>query len=155
MKYREFIIKHKNQILIGAVVILALSVIIYFLTVHSKNSDQPLTIPSSSGRSIPVGGYQATGTPSEYGYTEAPKHIGERATIRGTVVKTFTAKSGVTFFDFCQGFDSCPFSAVIFASDLGGFGDLKQYERAVKLTGVIKSYQGNAEMTLNSPEQIE
>jgi len=70
-------------------------------------------------------------------------------------VKTFTAKSGVTFFDFCQGFDACPFSAVIFASDLKAFGDLAGYQRTVKLTGVIRSYQGKAEMVLNSPDQIE
>ena len=70
-------------------------------------------------------------------------------------MKTFTAKSGVTFFDFCQGFDACPFSAVIFASDLKAFGDLAGYQRTVKLTGVIRSYQGKAEMVLNSPDQIE
>jgi len=155
MEYREFIIRHKNQIIVGVAVAIALIVIAYYLTMHGKNGGDLLVAPPSSGRSAFSVGDQASGTVAEYGYTEAPKHIGERATIRGTVVKTFTAKSGVTFFDFCQGFDSCPFSAVIFASDLGGFGDLKKYERAVKLTGVIKSYQGNAEMTLNSPEQIE
>lgn len=99
-----------------------------------------------------------------YGYAEAPRHIGERATVTGAVYKVYTAKSGTTFLDFCpagkSGADGassggCPFSAVIFKSAAGKFGDLKQYKREVGLTGVISSYQGGAEMILDDPSQIK
>jgi hypothetical protein len=159
MKYQ--IMKHKRYIIIGIPVIIVVIVIGGWF-MFGRNKDESILRPSSSGRSSlgassgsSNGSSAASGTVSEFDYTEAPDHIGERATVRGTVLKTFTAKSGVTFFDFCQGFDACPFSAVVFASDLDKFGDLAKYERAVKLTGVIKSYQGSAEMVLNSPEQIE
>lgn len=91
----------------------------------------------------------------QYDYREAPSHIGEKALITGTALRVFTAKSGVTFFDFCQGFDACPFSAVIFSSDSPKFGDLTRYEgREVRVTGIIRSYRGNAEMVLSDPSQI-
>jgi hypothetical protein len=121
----------------------------------SRSGDSGIVHPSSSGRSYSNANASDGSVVSEYDYTDAPDHIGEKAIISGTVLRTFTAKSGVTFLDFCQGFDACPFSAVIFASDLKKFGDLKSYERAVKLTGVIKNYQGQAEMILNSPNQVE
>jgi hypothetical protein len=91
----------------------------------------------------------------EYDYKDAPDHIGERAIIKGTVLKVFTAKSGVTFFDFCAKFDDCPFSAVIFASDLEKFGDVKKNERTVRISGLIKSYNGKAEVVLDDPGQVE
>jgi len=159
MKYE--ILKQNKYIVIGIPVIIVMTVIGGWF-MFGRNKDESILRPSSSGRSSlgassvsSNGSSAASGTVNEYDYTEAPDHIGERAIIRGTVLKTFTAKSGVSFFDFCQGFDACPFSAVVFASDLDKFGDLAKYERAVKLTGVIKSYQGSAEMVLNGPEQIE
>jgi hypothetical protein len=171
MKYKEFvlrckdlikhenIVKHKRHIIIGIPVIIVMIVIGGWF-MFDRSGDSGIIHPSSSGRSSSAASVFADGSATggvvdEYDYTEAPDHIGERAIIRGTVVRTFTAKSGVTFLDFCQGFDACPFSAVIFASDLKKFGDLKSYERAVKLTGVIKDYQGQAEMVLNNVDQIE
>jgi hypothetical protein len=91
----------------------------------------------------------------EYDYTEAKDHIGEDAIVLGKVVKTYTAKSGVSFLDFCSNYKNCPFTAVIFASDLDKFGDLKQFERDVRLKGTIKSYNGKAEIILKDREQIE
>ncbi len=91
----------------------------------------------------------------DYDYTEAPEHIGETARVHGTVLKAFTSKSGVTFLDFCTGFQACPFSAVIFAGDKDKFKDMASYERAVTITGLIKSYQGKAEIVVNDPSQIE
>lgn len=90
----------------------------------------------------------------EYDFTEAPNHIGEKAIIRGKVAKIVTSKSSVTFWDFCENFKNCPFSAVIFASDLDKFKEMNQYIRDVSISGIIKSYQGKAEIVLNSPDQI-
>ena len=97
----------------------------------------------------------ATGEIKEYDFTEAKDHIGENAIVRGKVVKTYTAKSGVSFLDFCSNYKTCPFTVVIFASDLDKFGDLKQFERDVKISGLIKTYNGKAEIILNERDQIE
>lgn len=88
-------------------------------------------------------------------YTEAGKHIGETASVQGKLLKVYTAKSGVTFLDFCANYKTCPFTAVIFADDLKNFPDLESYEgQTVTLTGKISSYQGKAEIILDSPSQL-
>lgn len=104
---------------------------------------------SSSNQSVSVGELK------EYDFAEAKDHIGETAIVRGKVIKTYTAKSGVSFLDFCTNYKTCPFTAVIFASDLEKFGNLKQYEGDIRLSGTIKSYNGKAEIILNEREQIE
>ena len=153
MRYPAFISEHKKHITVLACTIVVISLAACWL-ISGRNSDH-LVMPSAPIRPTLGGNAPSSGPVPEYDYSKAPDHIGERATIRGMVVKTFTAKSGVTFFDFCQSFDGCPFSAVIFASDLSKFGDLSRYVRAVKVTGVIRSYQGAAEMVLDSPDEIE
>ncbi|MDB5244655.1 MAG: hypothetical protein JWN18_525 [Parcubacteria group bacterium] len=88
-------------------------------------------------------------------YTEAPKHIGEIASVQGTLESAYTSKSGTVFLDFCKSYKSCPFSAVIFADDVKKFGDLSRYEdTVVTVTGKISSYQGQAEIILSSPSQL-
>ncbi|MEK7604779.1 MAG: phospholipase D-like domain-containing protein [Patescibacteria group bacterium] len=88
-------------------------------------------------------------------YTEAPKHIGAYASVRGTLVDAYTSKTGTVFLDFCQSYKTCPFSGVIFADDVKRFGDLTRYVGTiVTLTGKISSYQGRAEIVLSSPTQL-
>ncbi len=88
-------------------------------------------------------------------YTDASKHIGETASVRGTLIDAHTASSGTVFLDFCKSYKSCPFSAVIFASDVQKFGDLSSYAgTSVTITGTITSYQGTAEIVLSDPSQL-
>ncbi len=88
-------------------------------------------------------------------YTEALAHIGEYASVRGTLIDAYTSKSGTVFLDFCQNYKNCPFSGVIFADDVKEFGDLSRYVGAtVTLTGKISSYQDKAEIILSNPSQI-
>lgn len=88
-------------------------------------------------------------------YTEAPSHIGETATVRGTLVDSYTSKSGTVFLDFCKSYKTCTFSGVIFADDVKKFGDLSRYNgTVVTLTGKISSYQGKAEIVLSDPAQL-
>ena len=94
------------------------------------------------------------GEAKEYDYREAMEHIGEEAIVKGKVIKVYTSKSGTTFLDFCKDYSKCPFTAVIFASDADKFSNLKQYEREVRVRGVIKSYNGKAEIIVESPEQL-
>ncbi|OGG78367.1 hypothetical protein A3A36_01355 [Candidatus Kaiserbacteria bacterium RIFCSPLOWO2_01_FULL_52_12b] len=88
-------------------------------------------------------------------YTEAPKHVGEYASVRGTLVDAYTSASGTVFLDFCKNYKTCPFSGVIFADDAQKFGNLSRYAGSVvTLTGKIASYQGKAEIILSDPSQI-
>ncbi len=88
-------------------------------------------------------------------YTEAIKHVGDLASVRGTLVKVYTSKTGTVFLDFCENYKTCPFTAVIFADDAKKFGDLSKYNgKTVTLTGKIVSYEGKAEIILSSPSQI-
>jgi hypothetical protein len=137
--------KYLWAIAVGIILAVVISIVLFL----PEKGEQVISPGANTGTSID------SDVVYEYDYTEAPNHIGERAKVKGKVIRVFTSKSGVTFFDFCQNFDSCPFSAVIFASDLDKFSDLTQYERAVSISGVIKAYQGKAEIILNSPEQIE
>ncbi|MFA6414941.1 MAG: phospholipase D-like domain-containing protein [Candidatus Paceibacterota bacterium] len=87
--------------------------------------------------------------------TEAAKHIGETASVHGTLVKAYTSASGTVFLDFCQSYKACPFSGVIFADDAKAFGDLSRYVgQTVTLTGKISSYQDKAEIVLSDPAQL-
>lgn len=88
-------------------------------------------------------------------YTDAPNHIGDLASVRGTLQDAHTSSSGTVFLDFCKSYKTCPFSGVIFADDAKKFGDLNQYAgSSVTLTGKISSYQGKAEIILSNPSQF-
>lgn len=88
-------------------------------------------------------------------FTQAGSHIGETAKITGKVVRVYTSAGGTTFFDYCSNYKSCPFSAVVFASAKAKFSNLTQYQgRDITVKGKISSYQGQAEMVLNNPDQI-
>ena len=88
-------------------------------------------------------------------YTDAPAHVGDLASVRGTLLDTYASKTGTVFLDFCEDYETCPFSGVIFADDAKKFGDLGRYtKQTVTLTGKISSYQGKAEIILSDPSQI-
>lgn len=87
-------------------------------------------------------------------YTEARNHIGEYASVRGTLVEAYTSKSGTVFLDFCSNYKTCPFSGVIFADDAKKFDLSGLSGKTVTLTGKISSYQGKAEIVLSSPDQL-
>ncbi|MEK7135854.1 MAG: phospholipase D-like domain-containing protein [Patescibacteria group bacterium] len=88
-------------------------------------------------------------------YTKALKHVGQVASVRGTLVEAYTSASGTVFLNFCENYKTCSFSGVIFADDAKKFGDLSRYTgTVVTLTGKIVSYQGKAEIILSSPTQI-
>ena len=90
-----------------------------------------------------------------YDYTEAKNHVGEYAAVTGRVVKVYASKNGTTFFDYCTKYAGCPFSTVIFSSDLSKFTNISQYQgQTVTIAGSITSYQGTAEIVLSDPSQI-
>ncbi len=169
MNYKNIVskyVRNKYAVIIASVCGILLLVIPVLAISRSSSSDDVIN-PSSKNKLVEIAGSDhkasqksnssnnSNGEVLEYDFSEASEHIGEKVIIKGVVKKIFTSKSGVTFFDFCDDFSDCPFSAVIFASDLEKFGDLTEFERAVKITGTLKSYQGKAEIVLNKAEQIE
>jgi hypothetical protein len=88
-------------------------------------------------------------------HTEAPKYIGEYASVQGTLLRAYTSKSGTVFLDFCENYKSCPFTGVIFADDADKFGDLTRYQgKTITLIGKIVLYNGKAEIILSSANQL-
>lgn len=91
-----------------------------------------------------------------YDYTEAKSHVGETSCIKGKIVQVFTSSKSNTFLNFCSNYKTCPFSAVIFSSDKNKFSDVQEYSgKNVEISGLIRTYQGNAEIIINSPNQIK
>ncbi len=51
-------------------------------------------------------------------FADAQKHIGANRCITGKVLQVKLGNGGVHFFDFCEDFRVCPFTVVVFPSDL-------------------------------------
>ena len=82
--------------------------------------------------------------------TEAAKHIGANKCVIGKVVRVKQGNRGTHFFDFCEDYRTCPFTVVVFSSDLKQVGDVRNLEgRLIEIDGEIKSYDGRAEIILH------
>lgn len=89
-------------------------------------------------------------------FRQAPSRAGENGCISGYVLRAYTSKSGNTFLDFCQDYKNCPFTSVIFASDRSKFGNLEALDgRQVDLRGFISIYNGQVEIIIHDPQQIQ
>ena len=87
---------------------------------------------------------------------EAQNHIGETRCVTGKVLKITEGDKGVHFLDFCDDHSSCPFTVVIFASDLRYVGDVRQLTgKSVEIHGPVKLYDNRAEIILNDPRQLK
>ena len=88
-------------------------------------------------------------------FDEAKKHVGEIKCIIGKVVRVKQGSRGVHFLDFCDDFRLCPFTVVIFPSDLKSVGDVRQLEgRMIEIHGQVKEYDGRAEIILEEYRQL-
>lgn len=88
-------------------------------------------------------------------FTDAQQHIGTMKCVRGTVFNVKEGNKGVTFLDFCENFDTCPFTVVIFADDLKHVGDVRQLKgRTIEINGTVQDYDGRAEIILRHPRQL-
>jgi ssDNA-binding Zn-finger/Zn-ribbon topoisomerase 1 len=86
---------------------------------------------------------------------DAAKHIGATKCVAGKVVRVKQGARGTHFFDFCENYRTCPFTVVVFASDLKQVGDVRNLEgREIEIDGEIKSYDGRAEIILHRPSQL-
>jgi DNA/RNA endonuclease YhcR with UshA esterase domain len=92
--------------------------------------------------------------------TEAKNHIGEKATVCGTVVSTHYAvrtKGSPTFLNLDEPFPKQVFTILVWGSDRAKFGDpeSKFDNKRVCVTGLIKDYKGVPEIIAEQPNQIE
>ena len=88
-------------------------------------------------------------------FHNAASLVGKNGCVTGHVMRTFTSQNGNTFLDFCEDFRNCPFTSVIFVTDVSKFGSLDTLRgRNVELRGDVTLYKSHAEIVLHDPEQI-
>jgi DNA/RNA endonuclease YhcR with UshA esterase domain len=89
--------------------------------------------------------------------SEAPNHAGQNVTVEGAVSDVDHAASGrATFIDMGGHYPNNPFAAVIFKDDADKFPDVDTLNgKTIDVTGLIRLYQGRAEIILNDPAQIK
>lgn len=92
--------------------------------------------------------------------TEAIDHVGERATVCGSVVSTHFAarsKGQPTFLNLDRPYPSEVFTILIWGSDRPRFGapESKYRDARICASGKITSYRGVAEIVASDPGQIE
>jgi len=88
-------------------------------------------------------------------FSEAGNHIGSHSCVSGKVMKVERGEKGTHFLSFCLDGRRCPFSVVVFASDLRHVGDVRDLEgREIQIRGDIREYDGHAEIILERPGQL-
>jgi hypothetical protein len=86
---------------------------------------------------------------------EARRHVGEDKCVVGKVLRVKAGARGVHFVDFCEDQMSCPFTVIVFGSDLKDVGDVRRLEgRTIEIHGPVKLYNGRAEIVLKRANQI-
>ena len=88
-------------------------------------------------------------------WNEAHKHIGEHATVEGTIVVTHNTGK-VCFLNFHKNWKKY-FTAVIFAADFLKFPSSPEVyynNKKARITGLIKEYKGKPEIIIKDPSQV-
>jgi hypothetical protein len=86
---------------------------------------------------------------------EARQHVGEDKCVIGKVLRVKAGSHGVHFVDFCEDQMSCPFTVVVFGSDLKDVGDVRRLAgRVIEIHGPVKMYNGRAEIILKRVSQL-
>jgi hypothetical protein len=89
--------------------------------------------------------------------TEAAQHVGQKATVEGTVVEVFTSNKGNTFIDFGGDYPHQTFTGYVPAGSAlaGGDSSLAALEgKRIKITGTIDLYKGKPEIKITSKDQL-
>ncbi|MFZ0954985.1 MAG: hypothetical protein WAN60_01480 [Candidatus Sulfotelmatobacter sp.] len=86
---------------------------------------------------------------------EASHHVGEEKCVTGKVLRVKGGIKGVHHIDFCEDQMACPFSVVVFASDLKDVGDIRRLAgQLIEIHGKVKLYDGRAEIILSRVGQL-
>jgi DNA/RNA endonuclease YhcR with UshA esterase domain len=88
-------------------------------------------------------------------FTEASKHVGTAQCVSGTVLHVETIAKGVTVLDFCKEMKACPFTVVVFPSDIKKIGDVRQLEgQQIEIKGMIQDYDGRSQIILRRTQRL-
>lgn len=99
------------------------------------------TIPAAASDCLPI--------------SQAAQHVGETKCITGKVVRVKAGSKGVHFIDFCEDQMACPFTVVVFPSDLKDVGDVRRLAgQVIEIHGPVKLYKGRAEIILSRVTQL-
>lgn len=86
---------------------------------------------------------------------DAKQHVGENKCVTGKVLRVKVGAKGVHFIDFCEDQMACPFTVVVFPSDLKDVGDVRRLAgHVIEIRGAVKLYDGRAEIILNRVSQV-
>src|SRR5713226_5295361 len=86
---------------------------------------------------------------------DAKQYVGETKCVTGKVLRVKVGAKGVHFLDFCEDQMACPFTVVVFPSDLQDVGDVRRLEgRTIEVHGAVKMYDGKAEIILKRISQL-
>lgn len=94
--------------------------------------------------------------PEVVSWRQAQRHVGEFVTVEGTIVLTRRTEKAC-FLNFHPEWQHT-FTAVIFARRFDAFPAQPEAHyrgRTVRVTGLVRAYQGKPEIVLESPDQIE
>jgi len=80
---------------------------------------------------------------------------GNRACVSAKVLKVVAGR-GAHFLDFCEDYEKCPFTVVVFDRDLRDVGDVRQLEgKQIEIHGNIVKYEGKSEIVLRDSSQLK
>ena len=83
------------------------------------------------------------------------KQIGKKQCVSAKVLGVGQTSDGTTFLDFCEDYQSCGFTVVVFPEDAARIGDLRALVgRTVEIRGKIKESDGRAQIVLQDAEQL-
>ena len=88
---------------------------------------------------------------------QAKAHVGENATVCGTVVSEHTATSSrgePTFINLDSAYPNQVFTILVWGDDRKKVGELPRLKSRVCASGQIKGYRGEAEMVVRSSAQF-
>lgn len=87
---------------------------------------------------------------------KAPDKVGADLCVTGTVIDVVQSPTGTWFLDFCQDYRTCPFTVVVFPSELRDVGDVRLLKgKTIEIHGRIKLYKGRAEIILSDKRQLK
>lgn len=87
---------------------------------------------------------------------EAKNYIGKKETITGKIDQIHLTNTGTYFLNMGGKYPDNPFTAIIFKSDTSKFGNVQSYEgKEVEVSGMVKEYNDETEIILESKEQIK
>lgn len=94
-----------------------------------------------------------------YNTSQATLHIGENATVCGTVVSAkyaYSSRGQPTFINLDRAYPNQKFTVVIWGSNRADFNrpEYKYRGRDICVTGYIDSYRGVPQIEVESPSQI-